>query len=165
MPGKITNYYPSVSMFNETDDTKLNPNGASYRDRNIAIELCSYLYEFCNAECSWATFWPNSYLGGGGVSKAAVDKDEDGITSWGEVKMYQLWHGDISIASRANPYLEEKFPIVRCFHHYFHKEYSVPNYANDGSLDFPPTKTEGLTLNAAYAGNVFRGPLTWELRR
>lgn len=165
MPANITNYYPSVSMFEETDDTSLNPNGASYRDRNTAIERSSYLYEFCNAECSWTTSWPNSYLGVGGVSKAAVDKDGDGTASWGEVKMYQLWYGDMSVASRSNAYLEEKFPIVRCFHHFFHKEYTVPNLAPDGTPDFPPTKAEGLTLNAAYGLNVFRGPMTWELRK
>ncbi|MDA0323169.1 MAG: type II secretion system protein [Verrucomicrobia bacterium] len=165
MPEEITNFYPSVSMFEETDDTNFNKNDEGYRGRNTAIELGSYLYEFCNAECSWTTSWPNSYLGGGGVSEATVDKDDDGVTSWGEVKMFQLWSGDMSVASRSHPYLEEKFPIVRCFHHYFHKDYSVANLADDGTLDFPPTKTEGLTLNVAYAGNVFRGPMTWELRK
>lgn len=144
--GYIGDQYP------ETDDTEFNPNGPDYRGRNESVTRCSYMYEFSNAECDWwngAGIFP-------ALTQADLDRDLDGVVSWGEVKDYQLKNGDNSTASQGRPYQVEKFPIVRCFHHYWDRRWSVPDAVNGGS------KNEGNTLNAAFAGNVFRAPLTWE---
>ena len=132
-------------LFAETSDN--DRNGSAY-GRNPAVHACSYFYEFCGAPCSWD--W-SSDIGSGGVTGEDVDLDGDpGTTTWKEVKTYQLQHGDKW--NGGQPYSESLFPIVRCFFH--HRERKVRT--TDGHQ-------EGLTLNVAYAGNVFAGPLNWEL--
>ncbi len=127
-------------QFRETNDAV----GNNHRLRNRTIGACSYLYEMCAAECSWD--WS-------GYVPTARDINDDGVVSWGEVKVAQMAHGD---AYRDEGYDPTMFAVVRCFHH--RKENNIvildPNFGR---------RTEGLTLNVAYAGNVFRGPLTWEL--
>jgi len=146
--GTLGDQYP------ETDDTNVRDDGDdTYRDRNDDIAYCSYMYEFNHAECGW---WAGSGMFPG-VTAADLDADVDGVVSWGEVKIHQMTQGDNTSVSQGRPYQEEKFPIVRCFHHYFDKSWSgIPNSNGSG------THREGITLNAAYAGNVFRAPLTWE---
>ena len=155
-PGEVSAKYGGTigDQYPETDDNNYRVDGDdTHRERNDEVEFCSYMYEFNNAQCSWFPspgFFP-------GVGVADVDTDEDGIASWDEVKLWQLTRGDNSTVSQGRPYQPEKFPIVRCFHHYFDKSWGgIPNSTGAG------THREGLTLNAAYAGNVFRAPLTWE---
>jgi len=124
-------------QFSETDD----PIDATHK--------CSYLYEFCGADCSWP--W-KSYLG---VS-AVPDFDGNGRASWGEVKYYQLKHGDTTQPS-PQAYTESLFPIVRCFYHFRERKYDVAPTAGS-----PVATPQGLTLNVAYAGNVFQAPIEWE---
>jgi prepilin-type N-terminal cleavage/methylation domain-containing protein len=140
------------SDYPETDDTKFNTHGASYSGRNTEITHCSYLYECSGAECLGWTNW-HLHLGVGGV--ADVDLNGDGTASWGEVKKWQLVNGDNS--NGHEPYDETIFPIIRCFHHA--REYS---YSYQTPPPNPESKVEGLTLNVAFAGNVFRAPVTWE---
>lgn len=108
---------------------------------------CSYLYEFCAAPCSWD--WA-SYLG---ATADQVDTDGDGTVTWSEAKSRQLAHGD---ASPHGAYDESSFPIIRCFHHYTEAEYNVTDPV-DGPM------TQPMTINASYAGTVFRCALEWEL--
>jgi hypothetical protein len=77
-----------------------------------------------------------------------VDQNGDGQASWGEVKQYQLKHGDMSNGQQ--PYNETVFPVVRCFYHYAERSYQVTN------------TLVGMTINVGYAGNVFQAPLEWE---
>jgi type II secretory pathway pseudopilin PulG len=135
-------------QYAETDDTAYNPNGPTYRGRNPAITNCSYMYELTAADCSWD--WKN-YIG---ASENDVDINHDGIITWAEVKRYQLRYGDNTQVVRG-PYDETIFPIIRCFNHL--REFTYSYTTKDGIF-----KKEGLTLNVAYAGNVFRGPETWE---
>ena len=132
-------------QFPETDDNE--SNGAT-RGRNTAIKLCSYLYEFCNAGCTWewATYVPT-----------ATDADGDGVTTWGEVKRAQLANGD---SWHPESYDTTIFPIVRCFHHWDERNVDCYNFDAGGSI--VGSMTEPLTINVAYGGNVFQGPLTWE---
>ncbi|MDP6524176.1 MAG: prepilin-type N-terminal cleavage/methylation domain-containing protein [Kiritimatiellia bacterium] len=111
------------------------------------IDGCSYLYEFCAAECDWGP----GYLG---VSEDDIDRDGDGVASWGETKDYQLANGDDTNGHQ--PYDESSFPIIRCFHHWEEAEYRI-NHPDDGMMYSP------MTINAAYAGNVFRSAIFWEL--
>ena len=140
----------ALDRYDETDDTHNNPHGANYRGRNPAVTLCSYLYEFCNAECDW---W-SGYIGDGSVTATELDGDGDGTVSWYEVKQYQLDYGDTKQPDPPGPtaYDQTSFPMIRCFWHF--RENKIR--CTDGS-------EEGLTLNVAYAGNIFRAPLTWEL--
>jgi prepilin-type N-terminal cleavage/methylation domain-containing protein len=146
------------NQFRETDDIAANGSPG----RNTDVSVCSYMYEFCEVACSWDWDW---YLGEGGTQLSAsnVDMNADGMVSWGEVKEYQLHHGDDS--NGHVPYEETLFPVVRCFHHYWERE--VDAYYEDTTAD-PPVDTsrrmkQPLTINVAYAGNVYRGPLKWEL--
>jgi prepilin-type N-terminal cleavage/methylation domain-containing protein len=130
-------------LYPETND---NDKNGSAHGRNAAVHCCSYLYEFCAAPCSWG--W-SSYLGNGGVTEADVDSDGQPGISWMDVKTYQLQNGDTY--NDGKPYSESAFPIVRCFFH--HGERAVVDR---------DSQAQGLTLNVAYGGNVFPGPLLWE---
>lgn len=129
-------------QFPETDDTEFNPAGPNAYGRNPDIRRCSYMYEFSAAPCSWG--W-SSYLG---ASLADVDRNNDGVASWAEVKIYQLRNGDSW--NRNQPYGDSMFPMIRCFNHYAHKK--VPT----------PAGMQAWTLNVSYAGGVFEAPMYWE---
>lgn len=109
-----------------------------------AITACSYLYEFNGAPCSWQ--W-QSYLG---VSSVPDLDGDPAVTTWKEVKGYQLQHGDTS--NNGAPYDDTMFPIIRCFHHHASRTIMGSNGSNSA-----------VTLNVAYAGNIFESPLKWEL--
>lgn len=134
-------------QFRETDDTKDHPGGANAYGRNARIEACSYMYELCAADCSWGP-------------AGASDMNGDGIVSWLEVKEHQLRHGDGF--NGYEPYDPTIFPIIRCFHHYREAQLPVPDFDTDGNPTSGTVK-QPLTLNVAHAGNVFRGPLHWEI--
>lgn len=136
-------------QYSETDDITGNPS----LTRNSAVEDCSYLYEFCDAPCSWG--WAD-YLWSPSppVTMAEVDKNGDGVASWGEVKQYQLQHGD---QYHPGEYMATAFPIIRCFHHYNERIFTVVT-----NIDTGTTVTEGMTLNVSYAGNIFMAPIKWE---
>jgi prepilin-type N-terminal cleavage/methylation domain-containing protein len=134
---------PADQQFTETDDLT----------HNQAITNCSYLYEFCGAQCSWG--W-QTFLGNGSVGLSDVDLDGDGIATWGEVKNYQMRHGDMDSGGQA--YDETAFPIVRCFQH--HSDVRVTVHKKDTNTDGP----DDLTLNVAYAGNIFKSGMRWEDR-
>ena len=139
-------------QYPETDDNS--GNGGSY-GRNTAIEGCSYLYEFSAAPCSWD--W-DTWIGGGPYPVSGADVDLDGdetVTTWQEVKEFQLVKGDKWTGGE--PYSETSFPLVRCFHHHEESSFKVEKG------EPPQVEEEGLTMNVAYAGNVFRAPVTWEL--
>lgn len=128
-------------QFAETDDNASN----AHPERNTSITACSYMYEFCAARCSWPGL--ETFLM---ATTEELDADADGIVSWGEAKQHQLDYGDA--ASGGEPYSEISFPIVRCFYHWYCRR--VP------STD--PTEPNHLTLNVAFAGNVFEAPIMWE---
>jgi prepilin-type N-terminal cleavage/methylation domain-containing protein len=126
-------------QYEETDDNT----------GNNGINGCSYLFEFSGAECSWG--WA-SYLG---TSLATIDANVDGKASWGEVKEYQLANGDTSNGKQ--PYTSTSFPMIRDFYHHTENSFRVVD-PESGS-----TVRMGLTINVAYAGNIFRSPTMWEL--
>ena len=111
--------------------------------RNPNIHACSYMYEFNAATVNTAWDW-QSY-----VTPGTEDLNGNGAFSWGEVKEWQLRHGDGWHG--ASPYDETEFPIIRCFHHYNERQIM----GSDGT-------NYAVTLNVAYAGNIFPGPITWE---
>ena len=127
-------------QFPETNDTS----------GNNGITHCSYLYEFCGASCtSWD--WAG-YLGPNGLTNGA---------SWGEVKNWQLKHGD---TVHPKPYNETIFPLIRCFQHWKENRFKVPYVDPDtGAQDPSNPQLMGMTLNIAYGGNFFRAPVYWEL--
>ena len=125
--------------FDETDDNK---------GRN-GIDSCSYLYEFCAARCSWYYANPAYFAG------TPDDRDGNGEISWGEAKTFQLANGDTTQIDGPRPYDPTAFPVIRCFHHYF--DHDIHFQYNGSNL------TQGLTLNVAFAGNIYRAPLWWEV--
>ena len=126
-------------QYNETDDTGNNP----------AIKGCSYLFEFCAAPCTW---WEGYIRDSDPDSK--IDSDRNGTVTWVEAKTFQLLYGDLTNGGK--PYQKTAFPIIRDFCHYKENKFRVKE--NDGTI-----VSMGLTINVAYAGNIFRAPTTWEL--
>jgi len=149
-------------QYAETDDGANNPKGPTYRGRNTEIKACSYLYEFCNAECYWAVAEP--YIWNLDENRVAstddMDRDGDETVTWGEAKVTQLLNGD---TYHRRPYDELTFPMLRCFWHWNESEYLVDEYDSNNE----PTGNRvnmGMTINAAYAGNIFKAPMKWELK-
>jgi type II secretory pathway pseudopilin PulG len=115
--------------------------------QNTNVLANSYFYEFSNAECSW-----------------------NPPRTWGEVKEEQLRFGDsangggVALPSALPiipaPYSQSKLPIVRCYHH--HKEARIPAYASPTAKTSKVISQEHITINVAYAGSVYVGPLWWE---
>lgn len=128
----------SVDQFPETDDLPSNSDPAA-TNRNPNITVCSYMYEFCAAECSWA----------GDLSSHLVGQP------WYAVKTYQMAHGD---GFHAGGYNATFFPLIRCFNHWQEGSSEIVDGATSADQDW-------LTLNVSYLGNVFRAPMQWELRK
>jgi type II secretory pathway pseudopilin PulG len=125
-------------------------NGSSKRNRSIAC--CSYFYEFSAAPA-------NSGWYGGSVQLPSGTT----ITSMADFKNVQLHYGDQAniVNGQQMPYSASRVPIARCFHHF--RDQKVICYQNSASgTKTGSTKKDFITINVAYAGNVFVGPTWWE---
>ncbi len=142
----------TMHQYAETNDNESNTM-AHPRPRNPRIKACSYLYEFTAAECTWEQ-WKAAL----NADVEDVDIDGDGVATWGEVKLYQLRNGDDFTGF--SPYDPSVFPIVRCFHHYREGQYQIAD--SPQAPDWCRGDVETMTINIAYAGNVFRSPSSWE---
>jgi prepilin-type N-terminal cleavage/methylation domain-containing protein len=109
------------------------------------ISACSYLYEFNGATCDWWSFL--------GAPLEKIDRNGDGTVTWQEAKLYQMNYGD---SWDEDGYAETAMPIVRCFHHFRETLYTI-DHPTEGVVE------KAMTINAAYAGNVFRCSTIWEL--
>jgi len=117
---------------------------------NSDIVANSYFYEFSAAKSPWS----------------APDLNNDGEIAWWEYKENQLRVGDVANgggSGNPKPYSQSRLPIIRCYHH--HKELSIEGHQQRD----PPILANactivrgGITLNVAYAGNVWVAPLWWE---
>lgn len=147
--------------FPETVDNQSNPNrtrvgtpwaaggGGCSEAANTNIVACSYFYEFSAAYCD--KDWSCDNL------------DGDPNKSWWEYKEYQLLHGDK--ASDFQPYSSSRMPIIRCYHHV--AEGRINGHPDDGDptargVNKSVIQPFPITVNVAYAGNVYVGPLWWE---
>lgn len=132
------------AQYTETDDND-SRQPPQWHGRNTNILSCSYLYEFCAAPCSWM--------------------NEGNNGSWAVVKLDQLLHGEDSSGpyigefpqANPTPYSTSRMPIIRCYYH--HDRAEIDALKPDGLI-----RKDRLTLNVAYAGNVFSAPLKWEER-
>ena len=112
--------------------------------QNKNVYANSYFYEFSAAICDWPT-------------------DTGQPQTWWEYKEEQLRYGDAANGRTPQspaPYSQSILPIVRCYHH--HREGRIPAYTKDGETRSSALSLEGITINVAYAGNVYMGPLWWE---
>ena len=140
-----------AQQFPETVDNNSNPgrtslgtpwpNGCSVT-ANCAVAACSYFYEFSAAYCD-----PNWRP----KPKPA----------WFEFKENELVHGNTTTDDQTS-YSSSRLPMIRCYHHA--KEGSIRGYANltQKQRGAPGITSEKITINVAYAGNVYVGPLWWE---
>lgn len=132
--------------FPETIDNQSNPNWGLY-GQNTNITACSYFYEFSAAPA------PTSWNWTGGPTNL----------TWCQYKEHQLLSGDKNSNPPNTPYSTSRMPIIRCYHHY--AEGQLRTHANDETstvLWTDPPVTKPITINVAYAGNVYVGPLLWE---
>jgi prepilin-type N-terminal cleavage/methylation domain-containing protein len=114
---------------------------------------CSYMYEFSGAQCTWT--W-QGYVGKGMPATATlttVDRDGDGVGSWGEVKWVQYKDGDVWLHQQQQLNGQEEtgwpgsiFPIVRCF----------------WEQDDINSEKEQHVLNQSMEGRPFWSGATWE---
>jgi prepilin-type N-terminal cleavage/methylation domain-containing protein len=152
--GRTDNHPVSENQYAETDDIA----GNTHTNRNLAITHCSYMYEFTAAECTWLS-WQTAL---GNPPGASTD------WSWAQVNMYQLRHGDN--ANGFTPYDTTLFPMVRCYNHYDEAQFdlsSVPvsvleAYLRSGYNQGDVDGASAMSINVAYGGNIYRGPLLWE---
>ncbi len=137
-----------ISGKNDTDsapfwDNEINNSGTG---RNIAIESCSYLYEFSNAKTSWRV------------------PDHPGTPDYRmrDFKMDQMTYGDNSslVNGQIMPYSASRIPLARCYHHF--RDQKILGYADSNAKNAKRASRQFITINVAYAGNVFVGPTWWE---
>lgn len=162
MPSWLSSLYPQYTSRNEaylcrSDDTRgadgsrpaEMPEQFAETDDNTGrngIAACSYMYEFSGARCGWY------YSSPGYLNAGPEDSDGNGEFSWGEVKVSQMNYGD---GYHGEPYDPTTFPMIRCFWHQHERYFDVSDNGTN--------VTQGLTINVAFAGNIFEAPLMWEL--
>ncbi len=121
---------------------------------NTDIHRCSYFYEFSVADAPAG--WVNDEM-----NERDFDNDLSRKT-WCDYKESQLRFGDAQSDNHA--YSESQLPIIRCWHHY--DEMRVDARPEDHKIDIPCPANQldksCMTINVAYAGNVYVGPLKWE---
>ncbi len=138
-----------VSLIQGSNDTDTSPFWDNQKNsdstRNDTIKCCSYLYEFSNAKTGWGESYHNL----------------PSPHTMGEYKMAQMTYGDRNSGTDAAgtplPYSASRIPIVRCYHHW-HDQKVRAWVSTTGSA----TKRDPITINVAYAGNVFVGSTEWE---
>lgn len=113
--------------------------------RNQAIQCCSYFYEFSNAATTWRV---DNHPGNGNYKMR-------------DFKMDQMTYGDANntINGKIMPYSASRIPIIRCYHHW--RDQKVLGVAYADRTSHRATR-QYITINVAYAGNVFVGPVWWE---
>jgi prepilin-type N-terminal cleavage/methylation domain-containing protein len=76
-----------------------------YKVRNDEIEACSYIYEFCIAQCYWAD--------NKDADRAVFGGNGDGVVTWREQKTV------VDMKGHGNPdgAYSTCVPVVRCFYH------------------------------------------------
>jgi prepilin-type N-terminal cleavage/methylation domain-containing protein len=116
--------------------------------RNRAVQRCSYCYEFSAAEGA-----------GGWYNGDPLPESRKTFSTIAEYKRIQLDYGDNNnrISGTQMPYSGSRLPIIRCTHHW--RDQYIYGRANSGSSS--PSR-QPITINVAYAGNVFAGPPWWE---
>lgn len=127
---------------NNSDSKRNNGQGASG-----PIKACSYLYEFSAAPTNWKV--PSAARGG--------NQNYPSDYCMRDYKMDQMTYGDRLVNKNYLPHSASRIPIIRCYHHW--RDQKIYGRANANASK--PTK-EFITINLAYAGNVFVGPLYWE---
>lgn len=138
--------------FPGTDDNENNPAAGQHARRNPEITRNSYMYEFNDATCDW---WNGYVLGPGGnfATSDQIDLNGDGRITWGEVKVYQLRHGDSASQGAYDP---NQFPVIRCFHHFRARPVLVRDLESNQNV------SQIRVLNAAVTGRVFISGAQWE---
>ncbi len=136
-----------ISGSNATDTSAYWDNSQnSDSTRNTAIQCCSYLYEFSNAKTTWRV---DNHSGNADYRMRDYKTD-------------QMTYGDANntINGQIMPYSASRIPIVRCYHHW--RDQKVLGYKNSSNKTGNRVTKEYITINVAYAGNVFVGPTWWE---
>jgi len=120
--------------------------------RNRTIECCSYFYEFSAALTTWGETYHNL----------------PSPHTMGDYKMAQMRYGDANSGTDESgkplPYSASRIPIIRCYHHWLDQKVLGVGYADSSTLhtQTPRRTKQYITINVAYAGNVFVGPPWWE---
>ena len=133
-----------ANKFRDNESNKSN----EANTRNRAVECCSYFYEFSVATHGWGkeSNWP--------------DGDYSTLRAY---KAAQMSYGDGNsgrdAAGNPLPYSASRIPIIRCYHHWRDMRLYGVAYSDRSSRR---ATRQWITLNVAYAGNVFVGPPWWE---
>lgn len=142
-------YVQRINDSNNLDGNRFRDNETnSDNKRNRAVESCSYFYEFSTGTHGWGrdSSWPA----------------EGDYTTLKAYKQAQMAYGDENNKDQNNtimPYSASRIPIIRCYHHWKDMNLYGVAYAQRSSRR---ASKQPITLNVAYAGNVFAGPPWWE---
>jgi len=129
----------------------------------LRLERCSYFYEF-----SWAKLNPSNWFTDLPVNQKFTPETHNGESvsaiTWCDYKESQMRFGDNQSGYR--PYPETALPIIRCFHHYKESQIiarpaDTPYYSIYKGSRADRGESQ-ISLNVAYAGNVYVGPSKWE---
>jgi len=133
------------SSFYKKPATWDNANGTG-QTRNRAVETCSYCYEFSAAE------GVSGWYSGKSLPENTV------IKTIADYKWVQMTYGDANntINGVQMPYSASRIPIIRCSHHW--RDMKIYGRGGPGQA----ISRLPITINVAYAGNVFVGPPYWE---
>ena len=121
-------------------------NSGTGQTRNPAVQTCSYCYEFS------AATGVSGWYQGDPLPEGTV------INTISDYKRVQMTYGDKN--NKFNgvqlPYSASCIPMIRCCHHW--RDMKLYGRGGPGQAI---TKLP-ITINVAYAGNVFVGPPYWE---
>jgi len=142
--------HPKFKCRNELDsppfwDNEKNSDSKRNNDQGSSgsVKACSYLFEFSVTP-------PPGWSAANGVVRSSMR----------DYKIDQMTYGDSSSGtdafSKPLPYSASRIPIVRCYHHW--KDNFVYGRGGPGQA----ISRQPITINVAYAGNVFVGPPWWE---
>ena len=139
-------YVRRIQDSNTLDASKFRDNESNGDNtRTKAIESCSYFYEFSIANPGWSpeSHWP-----------------EGDYSTMKAYKHAQMDYGDVNNPKHIIlPHSAARIPIIRCYHHW--RDMSLYGVAYAQRSSWTQSK-QPITLNVAYAGNVFAGPPWWE---
>jgi prepilin-type N-terminal cleavage/methylation domain-containing protein len=138
-----------INGANASDSTSFRDNYQNtVNTRNPNITACSYMYEFSAATTAWTV--PNHTLPAPHTMR--------------DYKFAQMSYGDqanVDTSGNPLPYSASRIPIIRCYHHYLDQKVICHQNSTSGEK-LAATKKDYITINVAYAGNVFVGPTWWE---
>jgi len=135
----------------QINDNSGNPDKHRNNGNPTGVSACSYFYEFSVAPSPWSDLTP-------ALANRSPPITGVSFSRYCDYKNAELQYG--AIDNGCVSYSTSRLPIIRCYQHIH--EGRIRGYANQDTLASKTITSEMITINVAYAGNVYVGPLWWE---